>query len=114
MDVSKYEEMLANLTKQEAEVKATFTKIQGAKEVWFVENQLNLHEVIHDLAKQNNLKNYHVIGDFTQIPENLDVGVIVSETLGDTGIERNYTYLYSQLIARYPSAICIPDTLEIY
>tara|TARA_Y100000593_G_C4323760_1_gene345505 strand:+ start:17330 stop:17536 length:207 start_codon:yes stop_codon:yes gene_type:complete len=33
MDVSKYEEMLKNLTKQEAEVKATFTKIQGAKEV---------------------------------------------------------------------------------
>ena len=91
-----------------------YAGIQGAKEVWFIENQLNLHEIIHDLAKKNNLKKYHVVGDFTQIPKDLDVGVIVSETLGDTGIERNYTYLYSQLIARYPNAICIPDALDIY
>ena len=34
-----------------------YAGIKGAKEVWFVENQLNLHEVIHDLAKKNNLKN---------------------------------------------------------
>ena len=34
--------------------------------------------------------------------------------MGDTGIERNYTYLYSQLIPRYPNAICIPDALDIY
>ncbi len=33
MELKKYEEMLENLTKQEIEVKATFTKIQGAKEV---------------------------------------------------------------------------------
>ena len=33
MDISKYKEMLASLVKQEEEVKATFTKIQGAKEV---------------------------------------------------------------------------------
>ena len=33
MDIKKYEEMLASLIKQEEETKATFTKIQGAKEV---------------------------------------------------------------------------------
>tara|TARA_Y100000401_G_scaffold47601_1_gene36757 strand:+ start:16858 stop:17040 length:183 start_codon:yes stop_codon:yes gene_type:complete len=33
VELKKYEEMLENLTKQEIEVKATFTKIQGAKEV---------------------------------------------------------------------------------
>jgi len=33
VNIAKYEEMLEALTKQETEVKATFTKIQGAKEV---------------------------------------------------------------------------------
>tara|TARA_R100001463_G_C3379097_1_gene205366 strand:+ start:94 stop:297 length:204 start_codon:yes stop_codon:yes gene_type:complete len=33
VNTAKYEEMLEALTKQETEVKATFTKIQGAKEV---------------------------------------------------------------------------------
>lgn len=85
----------------------------GAKEVWFIENQTNLHSTIHELCELNNVKNYTIHYDVQQAPSNY-FDVCLSETLGDIGIERNFTRTYSDLIARNPGCIAIPDKINLY
>lgn len=52
----------------------------GAKEVWFIENQTNLHATIDELCKLNNVKNYTIHYDVTQAPTHY-FDVCISETL---------------------------------
>ena len=90
-----------------------YAALCGAKEVWFCENQTNLHETIKELCEANNVTNYKIIADVTTAPKNY-FDVCVSETIGDCCIEQNFTRLYSDLIANNPGCIAIPDNLRIY
>jgi hypothetical protein len=85
----------------------------GAEEVWFIENQTNLHATIDELCKLNNVENYTIHYDVNQAPTHY-FDVCLSETLGDMGIERNFTRIYSDLIARNPGCVAIPDKINLY
>jgi len=85
----------------------------GAKEVWFIENQTNLHHTIHELCKINNVQNYSIHHDVHQAPSHY-FDVVLSETLGDIGIERNFTRIFSDLFTRNPGCIAIPDHIKLF
>ena len=90
-----------------------YASLQGAKEVWFCENQTSLHGTIEELCKLNNVKNYRIIADVNEAPSNY-FDLVISETLGDIGIERNFTRIYSDLIARQKGCVAIPDKINLY
>lgn len=90
-----------------------YAALQGASEVWFVENQINLHETIEDLCHLNGVTNFKILSDVNDAPTHY-FDVCISETLGDIGIERNFTRIFSDLIARNPGCIAIPDNIKIY
>ena len=90
-----------------------YASLCGAEEVWFIENQTNLHHTIHELCKLNGVENYSIHYDVQQAPTHY-FDVVLSETLGDIGIERNFTKILSELIARNPGCIAIPDQINLY
>lgn len=90
-----------------------YASLCGAEEVWFIENQTNLHHTIHELCKLNGVENYSIHYDVQQAPTHY-FDVVLSETLGDIGIERNFTKILSELIARNPGCIAIPDKINLY
>ena len=94
-------------------VLGVYASMCGATEVWFVENQVNLHETIHQVCEANNVTNFKIIDDVNALPSHY-FDVCLSETLGDVGIERNFTRLFSDLIARNPGCIAIPDNINLY
>lgn len=90
-----------------------YAALKGAKEVWFVENQINLHETIAEVCAVNNVSNYNIVEDVSELPTHY-FDVCVSETLGDVGIERNFTRIFSDLIAQNPGCVAIPDKINLY
>ena len=90
-----------------------YAALKGAKEVWFVENQINLHETIAEVCAANDVTNYNIVADVSELPTHY-FDVCLSETLGDVGIERNFTKIFSNLIARNPGCVAIPDRINLY
>ena len=71
-----------------------YASMQGAKEVWFCENQTSLHGTIEELCKLNNVTNYKIIADVNEAPSNyfdLVISAQVAEHLRDDEVIEYYS-----------------------
>jgi hypothetical protein len=96
-----------------------YALMNGAKEVWFVEREVNLHPIIENLARINgdfdNNVDYHICVNASQIPDQKDYfEVCISECVGDSGIEDTMTYEFGKITRKHPNSICIPDRIEYF
>ena len=96
-----------------------YALMSGAKEVWFVEREVTLHPLIKRLCETNGDFDegieFHICVNSSQIPDERNYfDVIISETIGDSGIECDFTYEYGKIARKHPNSICIPDRIEYY